>query len=381
MKIVILVRILWASGAQKIAIEEAKVLTKLGHDVRLVFLREGKSGYLLKDSLSQVNYEVFSHDKPKWLYSQITGIFMPDRKGEGTLDYNLLKSFASSLKRSDADLLICHDQWAGMAGLWIKRRIGIPYEVIVHERVTGSYSAPIIGRFARYMEQNVFKHSSKVFGITKKVADSIINVYGISAQPNFPGVDLKSFKEFKEKENLIIASATWDKDRDPKIYLRILQKLDNFNLKIVGRYRTENQFLEVSEFVRAHKLTDRVEIITAIGESDLQQLYDNAKFSIRFGNGNNEYGLGTSNVEAISHLTPVIINQLGISDIITERGGGFVANTTNPNSVDIDEVTKFIREYNTEDKYAILQNQLRSIVMEYTWTKHAEKLLDCIKEA
>ena len=92
MKIIILVRILWASGAQKIAIEEAKTLKKMGHEVKLVFLRETDSGQRLKPMLEGVEYEIFSTKQPRWFYSTITGMFMPDRKGEGALDYNLRKA-------------------------------------------------------------------------------------------------------------------------------------------------------------------------------------------------------------------------------------------------------------------------------------------------
>ncbi len=378
MNIVILVRILWMSGAQKIAIQEAKTLKQLGHNVRLVFLREGKSGYLLKDNLSGIDYEIFSKNKPKWLYSQITGMFMPDRKGEGTLDYNLIKSFASSFKDGEADLIICHDQWAGMAGLWIKKRLNIPYVVIAHEHVTGFYGTPIIGRFARYMEKEVFANASKIFGVTKKIADTVYDAYGIKAEPNFPGMNLNSFKSFEEKDNLILASATWDKERDPRIYCRIVERLNDFKLKIAGRYRTQNQFLEMEDFIRSHNLSDRVEIIPTIGESELQQLYSEAKFSIRF--GENEQGQGMSNVDAISHLTPIIVNEMGISDLIREMGGGFVVNSAHLNSININEVTGFINEYNSKDKYTILQNQLREITKKYTWENHAKKLVGDINE-
>ena len=42
MKIIILVRIFWTAGAQKIAIKEARELQSMGHDVELIFLRGRK---------------------------------------------------------------------------------------------------------------------------------------------------------------------------------------------------------------------------------------------------------------------------------------------------------------------------------------------------
>ncbi|MEM0136541.1 MAG: hypothetical protein QXU18_15160 [Thermoplasmatales archaeon] len=152
MKIIILVRILWASGAQKIAIEEAKTLKRLGHEVKLVFLREAISGQFLKPTLESVEYEIFSTKQPRWLYSTITGMFMPDRKGDGALDYNLLKAYPRTVTRNEADYIICHDQWAGIAGFRINKSLGIPYSVFCHERVSGEYTVPTLGKFAERTE-------------------------------------------------------------------------------------------------------------------------------------------------------------------------------------------------------------------------------------
>ena len=114
MKIIILLRILWTGGAQKIAIEEAKVLKKMGHDVRLIFLREAPSGKYLCDNLKGIDREIFSRKSPSKFYSAITGHFVPDRKGEGAVDYEPIKHFAKKIiSEKGADYIICHDQFSG----------------------------------------------------------------------------------------------------------------------------------------------------------------------------------------------------------------------------------------------------------------------------
>lgn len=130
MRIVILVRILWTGGAQKIAIKEAENLQKCGHNVRLVFLRETESGKFLHDSLNIVNWDIYSRTGGKNpLYSLITAHFSPDRKGEGTVDYDLITNFAKHFSRDDADYVLCLDQFAGIAGYKIKKGLEslIPY--------------------------------------------------------------------------------------------------------------------------------------------------------------------------------------------------------------------------------------------------------------
>ena len=370
MKIIILVRILWTSGAQKIAIKEAQTLTQLGHEVKLVFLRETESGKLLEPSLASLDYEIFSTRKPRWIYSTITGMFMPDRKGEGALDYNLLQDYPKTVTQNEADLIICHDPWAGIAGYRINKKLNIPYSIFYHEGISGEYPIPLLGRFAKRTEENVLKNASKVFGVTTKVANSVRRVYDVEVLPNFPGMNLQGYDIFNDKQDVLIASATWDKNRDPTKYIDILERLPDFTLYIVGRWRSVSEYQDFLNLLIYKKISNRVVIEDRISESKLQNLYKKAKFNLRY--GTNEMGLGTSNIESISHLTPIVVDSvLGISDLIMEYGGGGVVDTWNPVNV-----STFIRENNNELNYQKLQNQLLKMVKQFTWEKHANTLLD-----
>ena len=321
-----------------------------------------------------LEWEVFSTAKPNPVYSYVTGLFMPDRKGGGTLDYNLLKSYAASLTRRDADLIVCHDQWAGIAGLRVKKRFGIPFVVLCHERVSGEYRVPVLGKFARSTEKTVLENADRVFGITDKVAASIQNTYGIHAIPNYPGMDIRSSRGFRERDNALLASATWDANRDPALYVRIVQRLPGFKLYVVGRFRTNEQREMFLKFVESESLSKNVIIVDGIGDKDLQDLYGRVKFNIRF--GMDEWGLGTSNIEAISHLTPVVVNsELGISKLISAIGGGFVLPEKDPKLIEPDKVAIFVKENNIEENYEKIQNQLRSITERFTWKSHSNKLI------
>jgi glycosyltransferase involved in cell wall biosynthesis len=370
MKIIILVRILWASGAQKIAIEEAKTLTQLGHEVKLVFLRETESGKLLEPTLASLDYEIFSTRKPSWVYSTITGMFMPDRKGEGALDYNLLQDYPKTVTPNEADLIICHDPWAGIAGYRINKKLNIPYSIFYHEGISGEYPIPLLGRFAKRTEENVLKKASKIFGVTAKVANSVRRVYEVEVIPNFPGMNLQEYDIFNDKQDVLVASATWDKNRDPTKYIDILDELPDFTLYIVGRWRSGTEYQDFLNLLSSRKLSNRVIIEDRISESKLQTLYKKAKFNLRY--GTNEMGPGMSNIESISHLTPIVVDSvLGISDLIIEYGGGGVVDTWNSMNV-----SAYIRENNNELNYKKLQNQLLKIVNQFTWEKHSNILLD-----
>ncbi|BCS91498.1 glycosyltransferase family 4 protein [Metallosphaera javensis (ex Sakai et al. 2022)] len=369
MKIIVLFRLFWTSGASKIAIEEVRALSRLGHDVRLVFLRETSSGKYLEPLLRGIDYEIFSTKPPKWIYSTITGLFAPDRKGEGAVDYDLLKSFAKTVKPGDADLMICHDQLSGISGYRAWKSSGIPYVVYVHEKVTGKYKVPILGWYARRLEYTILKNAKKVFAGTPKIANSIISTYGIQATANFPGVELKDSKPYKSRDNMILTSAVWDRGRNVMVYLKLMERLENIKLLMVGRWRDKRLLQDFQNEIVNKNLEDRMELITGIPEDRLQELYSRAKFIIRFGWG--EWGPGMVTIEAISHLTPLIINSdLGISDLIKENGGGLVLNEINYN-----DIVKFVQNNNNEKNYSALQDQLRRIASNYTWETHAKILI------
>ena len=371
-KIVILVRILWTAGAQKIAINEAKTLQSMGHEVKLVFLRSTESAKYLESELKGVNFEIFAEDgyHSKWIYSKVTGKFMAEREGEGTVDYDLIKKFSKSIKRDDADYIICHDQWAGIAGLLTKKKLGIPYSVMIHEHVNEDYTIPILGWFAKRTETSVLKNANAIFGITEKVSNSVRSLYGLNSEPNYPGMNHLKWVNYGEKRDILLASATWDKDRDPRMYLDIVERLPEYKLYVAGRWRANDEKMKFEKDLETRGLKDQVVLTGEISEEELQDLYIYSKFNLRF-NLEPEWGLGTSNVESISRLTPIIVNsQLGISDLIWKHGGGKVLK-----GIDVSEAVAFIKENENERKYSTLQSQLKELTEIYTWENHCKKLL------
>ena len=113
----------------------------------------------------------------------------------------------------------------------------------------------------------------------------------------------------------------------------------------------------------------RVVIRKNLKESELVDLYQQSKFSMRFGFG--EYGLGTSTVESVQNGVPLIINSdLGISDIVKDFSAGLVMDSIDPSSV-----SDFISKNNNSESYDLLQNNVRKMSQAFSWRKHAENLL------
>jgi len=366
-KIVILVRILWSAGAQKIAINEAIELKKQGHEVDLIFLRRGRTWKTYEELLAKTNYRVISEGTSSIftnLYSFITGLFMKDRKGEGRIDYDLLRKFPKFIENSMPDKVICHDEWAGIAGYYAKKKMKIPYEVFLHERL-GKLEVPIIGRMAERYRIRILKNATRVYSVTAKIANDTIQRFDINVIPDPPGFEFLGEPDLSQKLNRIVSVSMWDKGRNPFFFIELEKYIEDYEILLLGNWR-DNDYYE--SFRKSIPGNSKISIKMNISESEKTSLIRESKFLVRF--GDMEFGLATAVIESISCGTPVIINTgLGTADMIKEHNAGFVLD-----SPDAKVVANIVKNTDVKSYEQLLKNvcELRRI---WTWKDHAEKLL------
>lgn len=370
LKIIILLRILWTAGAQKIAIREARELSLMGHDVEVVFLR-GKDLPEFGDILSGINYTILSETGTSWIspiYDYISRKFAPGRGTESRVDYNLIRSFPHYLKDKNIDYIICHDALAGLAGYYAFKKYAIRYSVFIHERVSLS-RLPLLGKIWYRYEHQVLSNAVAVFSVTAKVGNSVKDLHKVNTTPNYPGMDINSVTPFKKKENAIIAVSFWDHGRKPEIYLDIIKIIPNFTLYFVGNFRMEEVEQRFYKEIKERDLEEKVVIKKGVRESELIDLYQKSKFSLRFGFG--EFGPSMGAIESIQNCVPPIINDdLGVSDLVKRYSCGLVLS-----KMDNFEIKKFINKYNDVVLYDDLQNKTLNLSRDYSWKNHAELLL------
>jgi len=370
MKIVILVRILWTAGAQKIAIKEAKELQSMGHDVELIFLR-GKKLPEYDDLLNEVKYTIISETGNSVLsplYEYITHKFQPYLGKEARVDYNLIRKFPKYIKNKNIDYVICHDQFAGLAGYYSFKKFGIKYSVVVHERLS-HFNDSILGKVWLKYENKILKNATSVFAMTEKIAKSVEDIHHVKATVNYSGMDIYKITEFNRKENALIAVSMWGYGRKPELYLDVIEKIPGFILYFAGNFKVREQVEEFKDEIRKRKLENKVIMKQGIKESELIELYQKSKFVIRYGFG--EYGLGMATIEAIQNCDPLIINSdLGTAELVNKYSCGIVLKEVNGN-----DIKKFIDENNNEKSYNELQDNIVKLSRDYSWRKHAERLI------
>lgn len=366
MKISIIVRILWSSGAPKIAINEAIALKQKGHDIDLVFLRRGITWKVYQPLLSEINYRVISDGKPSLfssINSFITGLFMPDRKGEGRLDYDLLRKLPKIVSDFNPDKIICHDEWTGIGGLITLKKKGIPYEVFLHERL-GQLDVPVLGKFAEWYRSKVLLNASRIYSISNKISYDTYQKMKINTIENPPGFEHLNNPNVRRR-NRIVSISMWDEGRNPFFFIELEKLLDDFEIVILGNWRTSEFY---NKFVKTLPINSRINVMTNVSENEKGKLIMESKFLVRF--GYDEMGPAIGVIESISYGTPVIINsELGTSDIIKKYNVGYVLDDPDPRIV-----AKSILGTST-DKYSEMLNNIMILQNSWTWQDHAEKLL------
>jgi glycosyltransferase involved in cell wall biosynthesis len=370
MRIIILLRILWTAGAQKIAINEARSLQNLGHEVELVFLRgSAHRGY--EDLLRGVNHRILANQSTSLLhpvYERVTKLFAPERDRESTVDYDLIRAFPSYVDEERPDYLICHDQFAGLAGYYARRKTGVKYSVFIHERFA-DYRVPVLSQLLARYERAVLNGATSVFAITDQVAESVMRRYRVKATTNLPGFDIRASTPIESKEKALIALSMWDSGRRPLIYLDILRHLPGYRLYFVGNWRSKELHQSFLARVTALGLNEAVAIRTGVSEDELSGLFQRSRFLMRFGWG--EAGIGTATVEAVQQCVPLIVNSgLGFEGAVRAFKLGLVLKEIDPEAI-----STFLNSAENPTAYGGFQENLRRMAGEYTWAKHALALL------
>jgi len=369
-RVLIVLRILWTAGAQRIAVNEYRWLRELGHEPRILFLRgHGTRGY--EELLKGVDYRVLREGPGPLspVLAAATKLFARDRGAESAVDLDLIAKVPEVAREERADYLVCHDQWAGLGCERARRELGIPYSVFIHERLS-DYGVPVLGRVVSGWERRVLEGAARVLAVTEKVARSVEEKHGVRAEVNYPGMDpVGPDAPYSARRRVLLSVSFWDRGRRPEVYLDVARAMpEGYRLLMAGNWRIAGLKEEFLRRVRAEGLEDRVEVRDGIPEGELGSLYDSSLFLLRFGFG--EYGLATSVIEAMQHALPVIINgELGTSRLIEECGCGLVTGGVDPG-----KVAEFLSRVD-ESEYSRMQRSIAGMRAKYTWRRHAEMLL------
>ena len=354
---------------------EAKTLTEMGHDVKLYFLRGTEKGRVYLDQLKDINYEVLTWRNSSLLvplYDFVTSIFMPSRKGEGRVDYNLIRKFPKIIENENFDLLICHDQFSGLAGYYSKKKFNLDYIVYIHERlndypwISGIFKRLIVRMAIKY-QSKILKSAHKVLGVTDKVAMTVSECYGVDAIGNLPGLTKHNRISYGDKRNDIVSISYWSEVKKPLSYIPFIKELEGYRFLMLGSWISNNLKKSFIKELDNNKIMEKVILSEDVEEEEKYNFLGKAKFFLRFGFG--EYGPSMGIIESLEAGTPVIINaDIGIADLIANKNLGHVIEFDKP-----DKLIHYLKNIDSEVPYYQLQKNIEEFIITHSWVNHCDK--------
>ncbi|MEM3830497.1 MAG: glycosyltransferase, partial [Conexivisphaerales archaeon] len=222
-------------------------------------------------------------------------------------------------------------------------------------------------------QKKVIINASRVLGITKKIAETVQDLYrneGLKCLDDFPGLEARAFVPYSMKENTISLLSFWNEVKNPFAYIPIFRKIRNFKFLMIGSWVSEEYRDKFLKVIIEEKLEERVELFENVSEIEKNQIIARSKFFIRFGFG--EFGPGYGTIEALENGVPVIINSdLGIADYLRNYGCSLIIEDVS----DVDAVELFIKQNDNETSYERMQDGIMHFINEYSWKRHVQKLL------
>lgn len=242
-------------------------------------------------------------------------------------------------------------------------RAAIPSVVTIHDviyrRVPQDYKA-IDRALYDFKYSRSAKNATRVIAISRKTRDDLVEDYQIDpakidviyqgCDPRFGlPVSFDEKQKVRETYNLpkryFISVGTVQSRKNQLLAVKALERLD-VPLVIVGN-RKSDYATEAADYIRSHRLSERVLWLDNVPFADLPALYAMADFS----SYTSRYeGFGIPVIESLSAGTPVI----AATGSCLEEAGGPGAVYVDPDDVDafVENARKFTEDILFRDKYA-----------------------------
>lgn len=349
-------------GLYRVAIEEAKFLHRIGHNVKLISL------------IRPVN---------PWdeLLQGISVEYLADFRGPTPFISEMLNRNLFLLKKitSDADIFICHNLPSCYS---LMRSINISNR---SSRIIAYIHDPIEFTITGNIFQVLFRSISlkKMFAMrwlrfidvimvnSRRSQKKLAKELGLNSRVLYPTLAPFSNKvTTSHRENFFLSVGRIGFHPTYKILLHILKRIPEMELVIAGSWsHTAKRIVEM--FSSDSNINHRVKLIVNPTDEELARLYRSARAFLYPGVEN----FNMSALEAASHGCPIVVSkESGICEIIGES-------VVMPAQNDLESFVKLVRELLNDERHAITEGlRIRDILNSYGSCYHMEYLREIIEK-
>ncbi len=379
-KIGILIDQLIIGGVQKIALEDARELKKMGHSVTLLVLMRKGYHKNFKDFSKGVDIRFLSDSYPFFLKHSIK---FPIFSFFSTL--HILSPFLAALavKENEFDIIVSHGTTTCFTAQRLKKTRHIPYLALIHDPMNyilkvaykNSYLrffVPILKPILKYLEKNLINDSEEVLLLSKLHQNFISKTYKTKTTI-LPAATRIPNKLPLTSRNFILASSRWETNKNPNLFLQMARQIPNAKIILAGTWSNNNEFIKFKAVIKKQNLSSQIQLNPYISENKLINLYQGARVFVH--PIREAFSMG--GLEAAANGCPIIIPKgSGITNYLNSgQDGIFVTNPSNDNFI---RATKTVWE---NPALAIkMGTSAKSKVKNFSWESHAKKLLGIINQ-
>src|SRR3990167_4860333 len=281
-KIAVFVDQLVLGGVQKDAIEEVRMLRKLGYQDKLVSLM--RSGFKLK-------YKKYIQDIPFEFLSDRYPLFL-----RHTFKFPIFSFFSTLhlispllapffVKKKEWDIIIAHGTTTCLTTLALKTR-SIEYIAIIHDPMEyilkQVYKETLLKVFFGILSAILFVIEKAIIGNARSVmvvsrihAPFIKKTYQI--EPTILTAGANHLKKLpSRRQNFLLSVSRWEIGKNPLLLLKILENTPNTSLKIAGSWTRNEDLLWFKKQIKKLNLQKRVKIISPVSDKEISRLYSQA---------------------------------------------------------------------------------------------------------
>ena len=347
-------------GLYRVAIEEAKFLQMIGHNVKLISLIRPVNPW--NELLQGISLE-----------------YLADFRGPTPFICEILNRNIFLVKKitSDADIFICHNLPSCYA---IMRSIKVPNGRIVayihdpiHFTLMGNIfqvlfrSASLKNMFAMRWLRDV----DVILVNSKRSQQVLAKELGLNSRVLYP--TLASFANkvpTSHRDKFFLSVGRIGVHPTYKILLHILKRIPEMELVIAGSWsHTAKSIVEI--FSSDLEINRRVKFIVNPTDEELARLYRSARAFLYPGVEN----FNMSALEAVSHGCPIVVSrESGICEILDES-------VVMPAQDDAESFVKLVLQLLNDERHAITEGlRIREILKSYESSYHMENLREIVEQ-
>ncbi len=378
-KIGIIIDQLVSGGVQKSAIQEAKELKKLGHDVTLFVLVRLYYTYQYQD-LSQGLKVIFLSDYNPIFFKRayripyfaflthlhILNPFFARR-------YTMLKKL---------DFIISHGTTTCITAAAITKILKVPYMAFIYDpmlyilekayaKTPVRFFFPLIKPLTRYYERSFLISAALVVTQSKVHQNFIRENYAVDPIIIHPAcVPVKHIPQKISQD--ILGYTRWEMAKNPQLFLWLAKKLPQAHFLIAGSWSNSQQKELFKSLIKKRKLEKQIELLSPINENKLQQL---AAKSLVWVHPHFE-AFGMAGLEMASLGLPIIIPKgSGVTELFQEGEHGFFPSLKEKKTL----LTHLLFLLQNPTLAVSMGKKAASVAKQHTWTNHSQTVLKHIQ--